>query len=357
MPRVEAFPWSELPSALSDEGRVGRARRAAERRFDLAGLGPLLRDVFAAELSGFGVTGVRIQRDMPLDPWSVRLVYPEFALFVRCQPDLVSLALTRLLERPLRVNDPRAPLSPAVAGAWHAIALEIARALSRAAPPDVALGSTRDTSGPATLLQAWVRIEARSFPLELAIVGGSLDAAEPDGDVPVTLELVSALATLLTDELASLRVGDVLLPEQTFDPERDGVVAISPNEERGFRLQLSDVVRYVGVASLPHEQEMESQPEDVTKESVIATTPVVIRVEVGTMTLSAREWMSLRPGDVLSCGVPPGGVVVLRAAGREIARGELVTVDGQLGVRIHEVSFASNDDTVPGPTPRSGGER
>jgi flagellar motor switch/type III secretory pathway protein FliN len=65
--------------------------------------------------------------------------------------------------------------------------------------------------------------------------------------------------------------------------------------------------------------------------------PVVVHVEVGSVTLTARQWAEVRPGDVLETGVTVGGPVVLRALGREIARGELVDVDGEIGVRIQEV--------------------
>ena len=59
-----------------------------------------------------------------------------------------------------------------------------------------------------------------------------------------------------------------------------------------------------------------------------------LRVEVASVTLAARAWAALQPGDVVSLGRPLGDPVVLRVAGREIARGDLVDVDGELGVRI-----------------------
>ena len=70
---------------------------------------------------------------------------------------------------------------------------------------------------------------------------------------------------------------------------------------------------------------------------VVLDAPVVVRVEVGAVTLTAREWAAVRPGDVLETGVGLGEPVVLRVAGKEVARGELVSVDGELGVRILEL--------------------
>ena len=65
--------------------------------------------------------------------------------------------------------------------------------------------------------------------------------------------------------------------------------------------------------------------------------PVVVRVELGNVTLSARKWAELAPGDVIETGRRIGEPVVLRVAGREVARGELVNVEGELGVRIREL--------------------
>ena len=62
--------------------------------------------------------------------------------------------------------------------------------------------------------------------------------------------------------------------------------------------------------------------------------PVVVRVEVGSVQLLAREWAALGPGDVLTVGRKIAEPVVLRVAGVEVARGELVDVEGDVGVRI-----------------------
>src|SRR5690606_4253106 len=178
--RVEAFPWSDVPSALGIEGRLARARRAAERRFDLAALGPLLSRLFALELSGYGVSGVRVERALVRDAWSVALAYPELTLVLRCQPELVALLLTRLLERPLRLTDPRATVTPAIAGAWHAVAHELSRALCRDEPPQLDVGSNDALHGPATLLRGWVRLDARTYSVELAVLPGTTEQTESD---------------------------------------------------------------------------------------------------------------------------------------------------------------------------------
>jgi flagellar motor switch/type III secretory pathway protein FliN len=65
-------------------------------------------------------------------------------------------------------------------------------------------------------------------------------------------------------------------------------------------------------------------------------TPLVGRLEVGTVTLPATEWLRLKRGDVV---VTEGSdrSVAIRVAGQVVAWGELVTVDGAVGVRIQHL--------------------
>jgi flagellar motor switch/type III secretory pathway protein FliN len=79
--------------------------------------------------------------------------------------------------------------------------------------------------------------------------------------------------------------------------------------------------------------------EEVTSmstESLIEDVPVEVAVEVARVRLSVRELLDLAPGAVVPMGAPVGPVE-LRAGGRRVARGELVDIDGELGVRVTEV--------------------
>ena len=62
--------------------------------------------------------------------------------------------------------------------------------------------------------------------------------------------------------------------------------------------------------------------------------PVVLSFELGTLELSLIDLKDLAPGRVLTMqrSLPPQ--VTVRAGGRHIATGELVEVDGRLGVEI-----------------------
>ena len=64
--------------------------------------------------------------------------------------------------------------------------------------------------------------------------------------------------------------------------------------------------------------------------------PVELTCEIARLTLPAHEVLTLAPGAVLALGKRVGDPVELVAAGRAIARGELVEVEGQVGVRVTE---------------------
>ncbi len=70
-----------------------------------------------------------------------------------------------------------------------------------------------------------------------------------------------------------------------------------------------------------------------------ADIPVTLTVELGRVSLPLRRLAELRPGDVLELGRHAREPVELTSGGRLIARGELVQVDTELGVRVTHVFF------------------
>lgn len=69
--------------------------------------------------------------------------------------------------------------------------------------------------------------------------------------------------------------------------------------------------------------------------------PISIRVELVQKTVSLKELGALQNGDVLELNKGPGELIDLVVADRVIAKGELVDIDGELGVRI--ASLVSRD--------------
>jgi flagellar motor switch protein FliN len=62
--------------------------------------------------------------------------------------------------------------------------------------------------------------------------------------------------------------------------------------------------------------------------------PVQLVAVIGKTTISVKDLMNYQMGQVIDLGRPPGETVDLVASGKLFARGELVDIDGKLGVRI-----------------------
>jgi type III secretion system YscQ/HrcQ family protein len=84
---------------------------------------------------------------------------------------------------------------------------------------------------------------------------------------------------------------------------------------------------------------MPTMPDDDMGPSltVLASAPIEVIAEIGRVEIRADELLGLRPGSVLALGALGPRSVELRAGGRLWARGEMVNVDGQLGVRLSEL--------------------
>ncbi|MBN1282673.1 MAG: FliM/FliN family flagellar motor switch protein [Proteobacteria bacterium] len=80
----------------------------------------------------------------------------------------------------------------------------------------------------------------------------------------------------------------------------------------------------------------EPLPEDFSESlaGLAPDVPVSLVAVIGKVTTNVGELMKLSLGQVVELGRPPGETVDVVAGGRLIARGELVDMDGKLGVRI-----------------------
>jgi len=139
--------------------------------------------------------------------------------------------------------------------------------------------------------------------------------------LPVELFVELAATTLARGELFALERGDVVIAGPRRARLRSG--------RGGF--PLFETPSGLAVAA-------DYEPgESMSKDMVLEDLPVELTVELGRVKLSARDVLELRPGAVLELDRPLGGPVELYAGGRLVARGELVDVEGQLGVRVTEL--------------------
>ncbi|MEJ7599080.1 MAG: FliM/FliN family flagellar motor switch protein [Kofleriaceae bacterium] len=101
--------------------------------------------------------------------------------------------------------------------------------------------------------------------------------------------------------------------------------------ERGLALVVGDAV--VALSSVPGSVEARVAS-DYIRRPMADPAHLELTVQLGTTQLALRELAALVPGQIISLGRPLAGPYEIRAAGTLIGQGELVDVDGELGVRI-----------------------
>ncbi len=67
---------------------------------------------------------------------------------------------------------------------------------------------------------------------------------------------------------------------------------------------------------------------------LLADIPLQLAVELARVPVTADEVVALKVGQVIELHRSPGEPVELSVNGKVVARGELVEVEGQLGVRV-----------------------
>jgi flagellar motor switch/type III secretory pathway protein FliN len=150
----------------------------------------------------------------------------------------------------------------------------------------------------------------------------------PDGlaiEVEVAVEVGRVSVTHAS--LAALERRDVVIcrrEEPRLSVARGGFpVALGDWRGGGLRVEVTGPYRAQGANMDP---------------VLAADLPVELALELGRVKKSAAEVLALAPGAVIALDRPVAALVDLVAGGRVVARGELVDVDGAIGVRVTELS-------------------
>jgi flagellar motor switch/type III secretory pathway protein FliN len=336
-----AYPWGALEpvsrAAVQVASGVRQALRTTSERIAVA-----LADLL--ELSCEIVVRKSAIGRVPALAQAVWLSHETVALGALVEPALAAFLAARVLRRSEPLADPSEPLSAPLAGLLAALAVETAR---RSGVATRLLGAP-PVGEEALVAEVTLLLDGRPFSLTVYLVGARVMTDEPRleqlGELSLRIPLVVASIVLDRAELLCLELGGALLFGEggSIDLETVGYgVLVSPAGERGIRVELQADGRLVvgepTEARLTVERDKPSDDEGHTLTDVLLETPVVVRVELGSVSMSAREWARLGPGDVIETAARIAEPVVLRVAGREVGRGELVNVDGQVGVRIQKL--------------------
>jgi type III secretion protein Q len=158
-------------------------------------------------------------------------------------------------------------------------------------------------------------------PAAVRALAGPAALAEPLVTFPLFASLRAGAAPLLPEELAALAPGDVVL----IDPPPEGCHRlVFPG---GFTAEGPVADGALTVERLPMDERL-------------AEIPVLLEVELARVPLTLADVARLAPGATLPLHLDRRGLVTLRLGERAVARGELVEVDGAVGVRVLSMEVA-----------------
>ncbi len=361
--KVLPFPWEALECVPREVVTILPViRRALRRAFDERAFASSLGELVDASvrLATWEVE-VREGPDLPALHGAAFVLETSDArlrMGVELERDLAASFVGKLLRRPAPFLDPSRPLEAPVVGATAALVTRAARSSHDVCLVPAGMGALRVEPGERVLclhLTVLVNDEAYAAKVTLPLPAPT-SLRDPDvrtelsrlHTLPLELPLVVAVSTSTRAELASLRPGDVWLAGEGWTIRREGSVLVgeallmAASSERGLGIELGEdgslVVKDSRTSAWEVQamSEIESDADAKTMAEAVLDAPVVVRVEMGSVTLTAKEWAGLAAGDVIAMGKRVAEPVVLRVAGVEVARGELVDIEGELGVRILE---------------------
>jgi type III secretion system YscQ/HrcQ family protein len=354
--RAAPYPWEAL-DALSRTaiGQAAAVRRRMERALRPDAVCTALSELLSADVDLVlrRVHGANSDLALPAARVSLAVADGSAHIDLALEPALASTLLAQVLARPVVLEPPDAPLSPALSGALAALLVEVARRSAAAQPLHVRANWAHRPAAHTAIIEATLLVQSRPYQVAARIDAPLLPTAEPShpvslhrlGPLPITARIVGGIGLATRAELEQLHPGDAWLcgAGWLLDASGAGRCALAaPTSSRGAAADLAsngDLVLREGTVELPLDAQtgetMTSSDEAMT--DAIVDAPIVVRVEVGAVSMSAREWASLAPGDVILAGRRIADPVILRVAGREVAYGELVNVEGELGVRIQHI--------------------
>lgn len=168
--------------------------------------------------------------------------------------------------------------------------------------------------------------------------------------IPATLRPVIGRTRISIAELRGLAVNDLLLMQDVYDEQarrfffgpKQALVARIQDRQATIITILTETDMQTETGSEPSPLEDESQEMETGASQDAATLDldglgVELAFELGRETMTFGELRQLAPGQVFQLKGPTSGPVTVAVNGRSVARGELVDIEGRVGVRILEL--------------------
>lgn len=258
--------------------------------------------------------------------------------------------------------DPGGPRGPLSDGERGTLAYLAARTLAAGSAEGWRVGAVVTTGaalrraagpGPHAVWPAEVHLGELRATARLRVPEAAIDAlpevrdahgAARLGGLELTLVVEAGGARLPLSELGTARPGDVLVLDEALHPpgathRRVRVRIAGAHRTTWWCTATPQALRLDSVERAPMAPigKGRSMTDGNTMADALERTgdaPIEVSVELARFTLPLEQLASLQPGEVVLSGRAVGERVVLRAGDRTLATGELVDVEGEVGVRI-----------------------
>lgn len=269
----------------------------------------------AEVIVGFGGSTVRRLGELALDGLWLPDQPPQLAmaLLAHVCDDLTQRA-ERALRRPLQWMNVQRP--PAMAADW------------------VRVGWTMGDSDMVLMGSLWLDAAAARFLTAAlrSLPHAPADAGNDWGDIPCALRFLLGWTELSGDTVRKLQPYDVVLMDESFLTP-DGGLHVQVSPQLGFKAQW-DGAQITVLDSLKAIMSDPTYIDSQSEHAILDDLPVRLSFDLGERTLPLSELRALQPGHVFNLGRDPRASVLIRANGKLVGEGELVDVEGRVGVAL-----------------------
>ena len=355
-PRVEAFDLSSLPHVASADFRAAH--------WALARFGPSNRSL-KLTLAPFGDLALTFSPCLAaMAPSAEDAVFQLRRGRERGWLVLPGLSGLRLVAAVLGIPAPRAQRAMGVAE--RGVLAAIVAAILRFAPGTRLSASTRgewsgsglarlDVSAACALVREQGFLDVPPWWLPAGVGSDDLVAALLARDLRIPLSIELARTTITALEWSSALPGDAVVfesrpwPSFVGSDDRLPVELIVGRYRAGATCTADGSVHLEQPFRAKSPRARSTMSQDTTQNlnnDVLAGAPIEIVAELGRISLRADEVVALDTGSILTFGAISPTRIELRVGDQRWATGELVNVEGQLGVRLISVARAPMVPTV-----------
>ncbi len=209
-------------------------------------------------------------------------------------------------------------------------------------------------------------LDPRDAPVLLALLARSAVSAGPAryeslldlAHLPMTVVPVIGRSKIIGEELAGLAMNDVILVEEYFSEETPRwylgpslAIGVEIREGRGtvttIITDITDTANITETTMQAPLQPAREQAEDRRPEARetpgdvpclnLENLDIEVRFELGREIMTLGELQKLAPGQIFELRGPIRSPVTITANSRPVARGEVVDIEGRVGVRVLEI--------------------